>query len=77
MLPQKFRTMVEFVAFTLCGAQPVFTSLPPDSRRDLLDRCDGNWKKVLRFLQSVEQSFGTVATSAGNVESYILDDEPG
>ncbi|MQL88628.1 hypothetical protein Taro_021201 [Colocasia esculenta] len=68
MFPHKFRSMVEFAAFTLCRAQPVFASLPPSARRDLLDRCGGNWKKVLRFLQSVEQSSGTVATSAGNMQ---------
>ncbi|CAA6655671.1 unnamed protein product [Spirodela intermedia] len=58
IFPKKFRSVVEFVAFTLCGDQP----------RDLLDRCDGNWKKVLRFLQSLEQSSGTVATSSGNMQ---------
>jgi len=65
--PNKFRSMIEFAAFHLCKAHSIFSSLPLNSRKDLVDRCGGCWKKVLRFLQSVEQSAGTVETSAGNV----------
>ena len=32
-----------------------------------LERCGGSWKKVLRFLQSVDQSYGTIETSSGEV----------
>ena len=72
MFPQKFRSMIDFAAFSLCAAHPLFASLSPNSRTDLLDRCHGNWKMVLRFLQSIEQSSGTVTTSSGNVQSRFL-----
>ncbi|XP_077241741.1 regulator of chromosome condensation (RCC1) family protein [Tasmannia lanceolata] len=68
MYPHKFRSMPEFVAFRLCSAHSIFVSLPSDSQKELLDRCGGNWKRVLRFLQSVEQSSGTVETSSGNMQ---------
>lgn len=66
--PSNFRSMVEFAAFHLCEAHCVFSCLSHNSKRDLLDRCGGCWKKVLRFLQSVEQSAGTVETAAGNMQ---------
>jgi hypothetical protein len=44
----------------------------PAARGELLERCGGSWKKVLRFLQSVEQSSGTVHTSSGNVRISLL-----
>ncbi|PKA60415.1 Ultraviolet-B receptor UVR8 [Apostasia shenzhenica] len=66
--PNKFRSMMEFAAFHLCENHLIYTSLPPQARQDLVDRCRGNWKKVLRFLQSVEQSSGTAKTSAGNIQ---------
>lgn len=68
IFPNKFRSMVEFAAFHICQTHSIFTSLHPNARKDLLDRCGGNWKKVLRFLQSVEHSSGTVETSAGNMQ---------
>lgn len=67
LLPNKFRSMVEFAAFHICMTHTIFGSLPQSARTDLLGRCHGNWKKVLRFLQSVEQSSCSVETSAGNV----------
>ncbi|RWW24840.1 hypothetical protein BHE74_00014016 [Ensete ventricosum] len=67
LLPDKFRSMVEFAAFHICMTHTIFGSLPQSARTDLLGRCHGNWKKVLRFLQSVEQSSCSVETSAGNV----------
>ncbi|XP_020096036.1 ultraviolet-B receptor UVR8 [Ananas comosus] len=66
--PSRFRTMAELAASHLCERHAVFAPLPPNPRRDLLERCGWNWKKVLRFLQSVEQSSGTVETSAGNMQ---------
>ncbi|XP_058082058.1 ultraviolet-B receptor UVR8 isoform X2 [Magnolia sinica] len=68
LYPHKFRSMAEFAAFHLCGAHSIFGSLPMNARMELLDRCSGNWKRVLRFLQSVEQSSGMVETSAGNMQ---------
>ncbi|RWW69598.1 hypothetical protein BHE74_00022789, partial [Ensete ventricosum] len=67
LFPDKFRSMVEFAAFHICNVHPIFGSLPHNARANLLDRCNGNWKRVLRFLQSVEQSSSSVETSAGNV----------
>ncbi|RRT69119.1 hypothetical protein B296_00036878 [Ensete ventricosum] len=67
LLPDKFRSMVDFAAFNICMTHTIFGSLPQSARTDLLGRCHGNWKKVLRFLQSVEQSSCSVETSAGNV----------
>ncbi|KAG0447081.1 hypothetical protein HPP92_028527 [Vanilla planifolia] len=66
--PNKFRSMTEFAAFHLCENHLIFSQLPPHARKNLVERCCGNWKKVLRFLQSVEQSTGTVNTSAGNMQ---------
>ncbi|KAM0946901.1 putative regulator of chromosome condensation 1/beta-lactamase-inhibitor protein II [Dioscorea sansibarensis] len=68
VLPKAFRSMVEFAAFHLCESHLIFGALAPSAQKELLDRCGGNWKKVLRFLQSVEQSSGIVETSAGNMQ---------
>ncbi|KAJ6839915.1 ultraviolet-B receptor UVR8-like [Iris pallida] len=67
-LPGNFRSMVEFATFHLCEGSGLFGDMPAGARRELLDRCGGSWKKVLRFLQSVEASSGTVETSAGNMQ---------
>ena len=61
------RPLAEFAASKLCVARAAFAAMGPAARGDLLERCGGSWKKVLRFLQSVEQSSGTVATSSGSV----------
>lgn len=66
--PDGFRSMIDFAAFHLCSNHMIFSSLPPQARKDLVERCGGNWKRVLRFLQSVEQSSGTAKTSAGNMQ---------
>ncbi|KAG0447086.1 hypothetical protein HPP92_028532 [Vanilla planifolia] len=74
--------MTEFAAFHLCENHLIFSQLPPHARKNLVERCCGNWKKVLRFLQSVEQSTGTVNTSAGNPSQMgflraIMEDQGG
>jgi hypothetical protein len=61
------RPLAEHAASRLCAARTAFAVLGPADRGELLARCGGSWKKVLRFLQSVEQSSDTVATSSGNV----------
>lgn len=66
--PHKFHSMVEFAASNACSSCPIFAALSSSSRMDLLQRCGGNWKKVLRFLQAIEQSSGLVETSAGNMQ---------
>ncbi|KAG6474886.1 ultraviolet-B receptor UVR8-like [Zingiber officinale] len=68
IFPSKFQSMVECAAFYLCQAHSLFSSLPLSARKNLLDRCSRNWKKVLRFLQSVERSSNSVETSAGNIQ---------
>ncbi|KAI3457479.1 hypothetical protein Pfo_014142 [Paulownia fortunei] len=66
LFPKKFRSLVDFAAFRLCGLHPIYSSLQDIARNELYNRCNGNWKRVLRFLQSVEQSSDMVQTSAGN-----------
>lgn len=61
------RPLAEFAASKLCAARTAFAAVGPAARAELLERCGGSWKKVLRFLQSVEESSGTVHTSSGNV----------
>lgn len=75
LYPDKFRSFAELAAFQLCRVHSVFAPLPAGAREELVERCDGNWKRVLRFLQSVEQSSGIVQTTAGNVRvlcSYFI-----
>lgn len=67
LFPLKFRSLVDFAAFRLCESHPIYSSLQINSKNELFDRCNGNWKRVLRFLQSVEQSCDMVQTYAGNV----------
>ncbi|KAJ4975131.1 hypothetical protein NE237_000237 [Protea cynaroides] len=68
IFPHEFRSFVEFAAFQLCSSDPIFGSLPSNARKELFDRCSGNWKRVLRFLHSVEQSSVMVETAAGNMQ---------
>jgi hypothetical protein len=65
------RPLAEFAASKLCAAQPAFAVMGPAGRAELLGRCGDSWKKVLRFLQSVEQSSGTVHTLSGNVRILL------
>ncbi|XP_010241978.1 PREDICTED: ultraviolet-B receptor UVR8-like isoform X2 [Nelumbo nucifera] len=66
--PLKFRSLVDFAAFQLCDSHPIFGAMPSNAQKELFDRCSENWKRVLRFLQSVEQSSDMVETSAGNMQ---------
>lgn len=65
--PHKFRSLVDLAAFQLCGSHPLYVPLSLKSKKEIFDRCDGKWKRILRFLQCVKQSSDTVETSAGNV----------
>lgn len=67
LYPHKFRSLVDFAAFQLCGSHPIYAPMSLKCKKEIFDRCDGNWKRLLRFLQSVEQSSDMVETSAGNV----------
>ncbi|KAL2944241.1 putative E3 ubiquitin-protein ligase HERC1 [Bienertia sinuspersici] len=66
LYPLKFRSLVDLAAFQLCVSHPVYAPMSFEARKELFDRCGGNWKRVLRFLQSVEQASDIVETSAGN-----------
>ncbi|XP_042491172.1 ultraviolet-B receptor UVR8-like [Macadamia integrifolia] len=65
LFPPKFRSTVDFAAFQLCTLHPLFASFPSNASDELLNRCGGNWKRVLRFLQSIKQSSSMVETSTG------------
>ena len=65
--PCKFRSLVDSAAFQLCTSHLIYSGMNLNAQRELYERCGGNWKRVLRFLQSVEQSSEMVATSSGNV----------
>lgn len=67
LYPLKYRSLVDLAAFQLCVSHPVYAPMGFEARKALIDRCGGNWKRVLRFLQSVYQASGIVETSAGNV----------
>ncbi|XP_073025431.1 ultraviolet-B receptor UVR8 [Primulina eburnea] len=68
LFPQKFRSLVDFAAFRLCELNPMYVSMRDRARDELFNRCGGNWKLTLRFLQSVEQSTDMVQTSAGKTQ---------
>ncbi|GMY31726.1 ultraviolet-B receptor UVR8 [Fagus crenata] len=67
MYPHKFRSLVDFAAYQLCVSNSTYAWMSRNAQGELFDRYNGNWKWVLRFLQSVEQSSEMVETSAGNV----------
>ncbi|GMH14386.1 hypothetical protein Nepgr_016227 [Nepenthes gracilis] len=66
--PLRLRSLVDLAAFQLCGSHPIYAPMNSDARKQLFDRCGGNWKRLLRFLQSVEQASDIVKTSAGNMQ---------
>ncbi|KAH7544169.1 hypothetical protein JRO89_XS15G0120700 [Xanthoceras sorbifolium] len=68
LYPHKFRSLVDFAAFQLCASHSIFLGMSLKVQRELFDRCNGNWKRVLRFLQSVEHSSDMVETSVGNMQ---------
>lgn len=68
LFPKKFKSLVDYAAFQLCGLSPIYASLNGNAQEELLNRCNDNWKRLLRFLQAVEQSSDMVETSAGNMQ---------
>lgn len=64
--PTMFRSLVEFVAFRICCEHRICNNMGLDCREELFGRCGGSWKRVLRFLQAVDQSSGLVQTSSGH-----------
>lgn len=67
LFPHKLKSLVDFAAFQLCGSRPIYDPMGSNARKELFDCCRGNRKRVLRVLQSVEQSSNIVKSSAGNV----------
>lgn len=72
LYPFKFKSLIDFAAFQLCASHAIYSRIGLNSQRELYDRCGGNWKRVLRFLQSVEQSSEMVETSSGNVLCHYI-----
>ncbi|XP_010545810.1 PREDICTED: ultraviolet-B receptor UVR8 [Tarenaya hassleriana] len=68
LYPLKFRSLVDFAAAQLCSVNPIYAGMSLDSRKELFARCDGNWKRLLGFLQSVEMASDMVETSTGNMQ---------
>ncbi|CAN6691121.1 unnamed protein product [Malus baccata var. baccata] len=68
LYPHKFRSLVDFAAYQLCVSHSVYAKMEGDAQSELFNRCGGKWKRVLRFLQSVEQPSDMVETSAGNMQ---------
>ncbi|XP_027342223.1 ultraviolet-B receptor UVR8 isoform X1 [Abrus precatorius] len=68
LYPFKFKSLIDFAAFQLCASHVIHSRMDLNAQRELYDRCEGNWKRVLRFLQSVEQSSTLVETSSGNMQ---------
>ncbi|KAG5235505.1 ultraviolet-B receptor UVR [Salix suchowensis] len=68
LYPQKFRSLVDFAAYQLCVSHRVYSGMGWNAQKGLFGRCEGNWKRVLRFLQAVEESSGMVKTSASNMQ---------
>uniref|UniRef100_A0A7C9DLQ9 RCC1-like domain-containing protein n=1 Tax=Opuntia streptacantha TaxID=393608 RepID=A0A7C9DLQ9_OPUST len=66
--PLKFRSLVDLAAAQLCASHPIFFPMSSEAKGTLFNRCDQNWKRVLRFLQSVQQASDIVETSAGNMQ---------
>lgn len=66
--PPKFMSLMDFTAFQLCESHSVYALMGVIARDELFARCGGNWKRVLRFLQSVEQSSSIVDTSSSNMQ---------
>ncbi|KAJ4836168.1 hypothetical protein Tsubulata_004977 [Turnera subulata] len=66
--PHKFRSLVDFAAYQLCLSHSVHYGMAQNAQKELFDRCGGNWKRVLRFLQAVEESSGIVRTSACSIQ---------
>lgn len=72
LYPFKFKSLIDFAAFQLCASHAIYSRMSLNSQKELFDRCVGNWKRVLRFLQSVEQSSDMIQTSSGNVLFYYI-----
>ncbi|CAN6991324.1 unnamed protein product [Brassica rapa subsp. trilocularis] len=68
LYPLKFRSLADYAASRLCYVHPVYAGMGLTTQKELFANCEGNWKRLLRFLQSVDQSSDMVQTSAGNMQ---------
>jgi hypothetical protein len=68
LYPRKIRCLVDFAAYQLCMSNSLYGRMSSNTQKELFDRGDGNWKRILKFLQSVEQSSDMVETSIGNMQ---------
>ncbi|XP_018439531.1 ultraviolet-B receptor UVR8 [Raphanus sativus] len=68
LYPLKFQSLADYAASQLCSVHPVYAGMGLTTQKELFANCEGNWKRLLRFLQSVEQSSDTVQTSSGNMQ---------
>ncbi|KAI4388147.1 hypothetical protein MLD38_000504 [Melastoma candidum] len=66
--PLKFQSLVDLAACQMCESHPVYRPMSLGLKKELFERCQGNWKRLLRFLHMVEQSSGVVETSSGNMQ---------
>ncbi|KAK8649363.1 hypothetical protein V6N13_130092 [Hibiscus sabdariffa] len=57
-------SLVDLAVFQLCTTNGIYIGMSCSNQREVFGRCNGNWKRILRFLQSVEQSSDMVQTSA-------------
>ncbi|KAL3687750.1 hypothetical protein R1sor_014059 [Riccia sorocarpa] len=66
--PIRFKSMTENVAYQACQSDGLFRRLPQVKQSQLVNRCQGNWKWVLRFLKAFHQAASGVSTTDGNVQ---------
>uniref|UniRef100_A0A7I4D5J0 RCC1-like domain-containing protein n=1 Tax=Physcomitrium patens TaxID=3218 RepID=A0A7I4D5J0_PHYPA len=79
--PYRFKSIAELAAHHSCQMHPVFENFPPRARLELLARCEGNWKLVLHFLNSLQRSSGLsvggsgrdVLVAAGRYHTLLVD----
>uniref|UniRef100_A0A1J3GMD6 F-box protein n=1 Tax=Noccaea caerulescens TaxID=107243 RepID=A0A1J3GMD6_NOCCA len=60
-----FKSLADYAASRLCSLHPVFLGLSSSNQKALVARCEGNWKRVLRFLKSIVESSDMVETPRG------------
>ncbi|CAM6112493.1 unnamed protein product [Calypogeia fissa] len=66
--PYRFKSMTENAALLYCQSDPLFVRLPPTLQAQLINRCRGNRKLVMRFLQATHQAANGVCTPHGQVQ---------
>ncbi|XP_039061088.1 ultraviolet-B receptor UVR8-like isoform X2 [Hibiscus syriacus] len=70
--PTKCRSLVDLAAFQLCTTNETYIGMSCSNQRSAFERCDGNWKRVLRFLQSVEQSSDIMQITIGRYHTLLI-----